>query len=81
MEKKIAHDLLSIGAVFFRPDEPFTWASGIKHRIFTQASILFSEIIMQSIPASIAAITAISGGYPLSASAPIKISSEKIIPL
>ena len=27
---QIAKDLLSIKAVFFRPDEPFTWASGIK---------------------------------------------------
>ena len=34
MEKKIAHDLLSIGAVFFRPDEPFTWASGIKSPVY-----------------------------------------------
>lgn len=30
----IAKDLLSIGAVFFRPDEPFTWASGIKSPIY-----------------------------------------------
>lgn len=30
MKQKIAKDLLSISAVFFRPDEPFTWASGIK---------------------------------------------------
>ena len=30
----IAHDLLSIGAVFFRPDEPFTWASGIKSPVY-----------------------------------------------
>ena len=30
IEKLIAKDLLSIKAVFFRPDEPFTWASGIK---------------------------------------------------
>ena len=30
MEKIIAKDLLSIRAVFFRPEEPFTWASGIK---------------------------------------------------
>ena len=29
-QKLIATDLLSIGAVFFRPDEQFTWASGIK---------------------------------------------------
>ena len=34
MEKTIAHDLLSIGAVFFRPDEPFTWASGIKSPVY-----------------------------------------------
>ena len=33
LEKTIAHDLLSIGAVFLRPDEPFTWASGIKSPI------------------------------------------------
>lgn len=34
MERKIAQDLLSIGAVFFRPDEPFTWASGIKSPVY-----------------------------------------------
>lgn len=34
MEKLIAKDLLSIGAVFFRPDEPFTWASGIKSPVY-----------------------------------------------
>ena len=32
--KQIAHDLLSIGAVFLRPDEPFTWASGIHSPIY-----------------------------------------------
>lgn len=31
---KIAKDLLSIKAVFFRPDEPFTWASGIKSPVY-----------------------------------------------
>ncbi len=30
----IAKDLLSIGAVFLRPNEPFTWASGIKSPIY-----------------------------------------------
>ena len=30
----IAKDLLKIKAVFFRPDEPFTWASGIKSPIY-----------------------------------------------
>ena len=34
LEKTIAHDLLSIGTVFLRPDEPFTWASGIKSPIY-----------------------------------------------
>ena len=30
MNQKIAEILLEIRAVFFRPEEPFTWASGIK---------------------------------------------------
>lgn len=34
LEIKIAKDLLSIKAVFFRPDEPFTWASGIKSPVY-----------------------------------------------
>ncbi len=33
-KKLIAKDLLSIKAVFFRPDEPFTWASGIKSPVY-----------------------------------------------
>lgn len=35
MEKKIAKDLLKIRAVFFRPQEPFIWASGIKSPVYT----------------------------------------------
>ena len=34
LKQKIAEDLLSIQAVFFRPDEPFTWASGIKSLVY-----------------------------------------------
>lgn len=34
MKRKIAQDLLSISAVFLRPDQPFTWASGIKSPIY-----------------------------------------------
>jgi orotate phosphoribosyltransferase len=34
MEKLIAKDLLKIKAVFFRPEEPFTWASGIKSPVY-----------------------------------------------
>jgi orotate phosphoribosyltransferase len=35
LETLIAKDLLSIKAVFFRPEEPFTWASGIKSPVYT----------------------------------------------
>lgn len=34
LNKIIAKDLLSIKAVFFRPEEPFTWASGIKSPVY-----------------------------------------------
>ena len=34
LKRQIAEDLLSIQAVFFRPDEPFTWASGIKSPVY-----------------------------------------------
>ena len=34
MERQIARDLLKIKAVFFRPDQPFTWASGIKSPVY-----------------------------------------------
>lgn len=34
MKREIAKNLLSIGAVFLRPEEPFTWASGIKSPIY-----------------------------------------------
>ena len=42
MEKEIAKDLLSIGAVFLRPDEPFTWASGIKSPIYCDNRLTLS---------------------------------------
>lgn len=34
LREQIAKDLLSIKAVFFRPEEPFTWASGIKSPVY-----------------------------------------------
>lgn len=34
LEKEIAKDLLSIEAIFLKPDDPFTWASGIKSPIY-----------------------------------------------
>ena len=34
ISERIAKDLLQIKAVFFRPEEPFTWASGIKSPVY-----------------------------------------------
>ena len=42
MEKIIAEELLSIGAVFLRPEEPFTWASGIKSPIYCDNRLTLS---------------------------------------
>lgn len=42
--KKIAEDLLSIKAVFLRPDEPFTWASGIKSPIYCDNRLTLSDV-------------------------------------
>ena len=42
MEKTIARQLLSIGAVFLRPEEPFTWASGIKSPIYCDNRLILS---------------------------------------
>ncbi|MCQ2177998.1 MAG: orotate phosphoribosyltransferase [Bacteroidales bacterium] len=42
MEKTIAKQLLSIGAVFLRPEEPFTWASGIKSPIYCDNRLILS---------------------------------------
>lgn len=42
LDRKIAEDLLSIGAVFFSPDEPFTWASGIKSPIYCDNRLVLS---------------------------------------
>lgn len=41
-ERTIAEGLLSIGAVFLRPDEPFTWASGIKSPIYCDNRLILS---------------------------------------
>lgn len=42
MEKTIARQLLSIGAVFLRPEEPFIWASGIKSPIYCDNRLILS---------------------------------------
>ena len=42
LQKTIAKDLLSIRAVFFRPSEPFTWASGIKSPVYCDNRLTLS---------------------------------------
>ena len=42
MQRQIAKDLLSIGAVFLRPEEPFTWASGIQSPIYCDNRLTLS---------------------------------------
>ena len=42
MKTKIAKDLLKIQAVFLRPDEPFTWASGIKSPIYCDNRLILT---------------------------------------
>lgn len=44
LQRKIAEDLLSIKAVFFRPDEPFTWASGIKSPVYCDNRLTLSAV-------------------------------------
>ena len=42
MEREIAKALLEIKAVFFRPDEPFTWASGIKSPVYCDNRLILT---------------------------------------
>lgn len=43
MKRAIAKDLLSIKAVFLRPEQPFTWASGIKSPIYCDNRLTLSD--------------------------------------
>jgi len=62
-EKKIAQGLLSIRAVFLRPEEPFTWASGIKSPIYCDNRlILTAPEVRDGVEAAIA--LAIGEHYP-----------------
>jgi len=57
MKNKVASELLRIGAVFLRPQEPFTWASGIKSPIYcdnrliltTEARIIVEQAIADTV--------------------------------
>ena len=41
--RQVAADLLDIEAVFLRPDEPFTWASGIRSPIYCDNRLILSH--------------------------------------
>ncbi len=57
MERTIAKELLSIGAVFLRPEEPFTWASGIKSPIYCDNRLTLSApSVRQKIEVGLAGI-------------------------
>ncbi|MEG1789405.1 MAG: orotate phosphoribosyltransferase [Oscillospiraceae bacterium] len=43
MKELIARDLLRLRAVFFRPEEPFTWASGIKSPVYCDNRLTLSD--------------------------------------
>jgi len=48
MKKEIAKGLLDIEAVFLRPDDPFTWASGIKSPIYCDNRLILTAPEMRT---------------------------------
>ena len=55
MQKAIASELLSIGAVFLRPEQPFTWASGIQSPIYCDNRLTLSApAVRQKVEAGLA---------------------------
>ena len=48
IQNLIAKDLLSIKAVFFRPEEPFTWASGIKSPVYCDNRLTLTSVSVRN---------------------------------
>ena len=48
LQTLIAKDLLKIQAVFFRPDEPFTWASGIKSPVYCDNRLTLTDVAVRT---------------------------------
>lgn len=48
LEEKIAKDLLSIEAIFLKPNDPFTWASGIKSPIYCDNRLTLTSPIVRN---------------------------------
>lgn len=49
VNEQVAQGLLDIGAVFLRPDEPFTWASGIKSPIYCDNRLTLSDPALRGV--------------------------------
>ena len=47
-EERIARQLLRIRAVFFRPEEPFTWASGIKSPVYCDNRLTLTDVAVRT---------------------------------
>ena len=63
MKTLIEKDLLKIKAVFFRPEEPFTWASGIKSPVYCDNRLTLSDVeVRTDVETSLA--KAIKENYP-----------------
>lgn len=61
--KEIAKQLLSIGAVFLRPNEPFTWASGIKSPVYCDNRLILTAPTVRNLVESELA-KAVTEHYP-----------------
>lgn len=48
LQKTIAKDLLKIKAVFFRPEEPFVWASGIKSPVYCDNRLTLTDVAVRT---------------------------------
>lgn len=48
VKRKIAKDLLAIRAVFFRPEEPFVWASGIKSPVYCDNRLTLTDVSVRN---------------------------------
>ena len=63
VKELIAKDLLKIKAVFFRPDEPFTWSSGIKSPVYCDNRLTLTAVgVRNDVENSLA--DAIRNNYP-----------------
>ena len=63
ISERVAEGLLSIGAVFFRPDQPFTWASGIKSPVYCDNRLILTAPAVRTVVESAIAET-VKREYP-----------------